>query len=821
MKRTTFALDRFLSTMVYGTVLAVALCFASETASAQNFKPVQGSCASLDIPVYQDGTVDWIGTVKVLKENAPVFDGAWSNNVVSRLPMSQTVELQQMKAMRVKAATLAGKEIGWVDRDDLLCQNRPIRGESGLEQKFYIRTKTTLRAEKPSTVIAYTAPDSSSCDTRCRELSRFNGYFIFAVDPKTDRYLLAESYLLDDPSVLVGWVDPEDGFIWDTAFGLRPKENLVYAEAHEKQGEEKAICVYKSLDDAKSGVNCNPVLGGDRWFHYPDRIPVIGREGQHFHVVLPVAATGVSVVGGSQVAISPTALDGSANTTAGVSQLRNLQKLDIFFLIDGTQSMDPYIDAIRGTAGRPGIVQRVIDAFAEDDTFRMTQLRFGYRVYRDTYAGNGGIGEGLPLDSNCEVTPQSLQNNLDRFNFSIANVQASTTDSAHGDNDYEENLFGGIDQAVGDLLSCPENTKVLFVIGDHGYSAGAQSARGERVISASQLVTAMKGSKGTGEKSIVTFFIQTPEIWSQAANPDAYRAAYQRFTAQGRDILSGILSGRGASEIEQYLLVSNDATLTDKILTSIKRFGDVRVVNELIADLRGGSSLVDAITRLQGAKEFRNLPGLFWDIVEQGSCKSLGPLCNQRVFDTVLEGYIQVNEEHAVDVWMTSDDLTRWVNLLDLMRDVRQYSGQKQREAFVQALVVSLEAVIAKPLFRESDETLEEFLSRKGGLPIRDNSPLLSYSLKELLSPQVVPNCEVLRLANWMQQSKRMLAIVSKGDRVPVYATAAYPGACPGGEAIPFIDGDISQKPFRESGMSYSHPFQKARIFWVPREYLP
>ena len=780
---------------------------------------IDGSCAGFDIPVNKDGSVDWIGTIKVLREGAPVYATPRSRNKMADLAFGRTLEIVSMKGRRLEVQTFSDEEpLGWVESSDLLCNERPLRGSKGLEQKLYIRTETTVRGDKPATVKAFPNPSGDACDGKCRELSRFNGYFIFAVDRKSGRLLLADNYLLDETTMLVGWVDRKDGFIWETAYGLRPKEVLVYAKGHENAGQERAICIFPTLEDAELGRKCHPVLGGDRWYLYPDRIPVLGRKGRYFRVIVPLAGTGIQRQGDAKFTISPEVL---GRKTDALESLEKLKRVDIFFLVDGTQSMDPFIAAIRGTGDRPGIVQRIIKAFGEDDAFRQTQLRFGFRVYRDGFAGNGGIGEGLPLDTDCEVTAGSLGANLKKFETAIAKVRATTTDFAQGDTDYEENLLGGIHQALDDVLTCPDNTKVLFVIGDHGYNADAQRARGNRAIGIGELTANMAGSRERGEKSVVTFFIQTPNGVATARSPAAYRRAYDLFKQQGRSMVRTILGSKHAGETDRFLLVSNDGQLPEKITGAVKLFGDSRVVNEIIADLRGGTPLVEVITRLQGAREFKNLPGLFWDIIEQGSCRALGKQCNERIYETVLEGFVRDNSDVVIDVWLKSDDLTRWVSLLNLMRDVRQYSGKEQRIAFVQALVDTLQSVIAKPLYEDTDETLGDYLERKGGLPVRDTSPLMKYSLKTLMNPRKVPNCEILRLATWVQNAKQMLAVVSKGDRRPVFKTEEYPGECPGGKDIPFIDGDIDQRPLGEEGMNYGHPFQKAKIFWVQKGFLP
>jgi len=532
---------------------------------------IAGSCSGFEIPVTEDGEVDWIGSVRVLREKAPVFISKKNKDINSTQPFGQSLEVVKVGDRRLRVQTFSDeKALGWIRRSDLLCADTPLRGKNGLEQKLYIKTKTAVQGEKPATVKAYPSPSDSNCHNKCRELSRFNGYFIFAIDKKFDRYLLANNYVLEETTSLVGWVDKSNGYIWDTAFGLRPREDLKYPEGHEKAGQERAICIYPTISDAKSGKNCKPLLGGDRWFNYAGRVPILGRKEKYYRVIVPLAGTGIQQKGSGEIVIASEVM---GRSTTAIDSLENLKRMDIFFLLDGTRSMQPYIDIIRGSGNEHGIVQKIITAFGNEDAFRDTKLRFGFRVYRDTYAGNSGLGESLQFDSTCDVTSRSLRANLDKFSDQISLVKASTSDAASGDNDYEENLLGGIEKAMDDMLPCPDNSKILFIIGDHGYNGNAQRARGMKVVDINALAKSMKGNKERGEKSIIPFFIQTPNNGAYAKNPIAYQGAYALFRRQALRITSIILDEGRKQETETFVLISDDQRLTEKIINGVKLFG--------------------------------------------------------------------------------------------------------------------------------------------------------------------------------------------------------------------------------------------------------
>lgn len=278
------------------------------------------------------------------------------------------------------------------------------------------------------------------------------------------------------------------------------------------------------------------------------------------------------------------------------------------------------------------------------------------------------------------------------------------------------------------------------------------------------------------------------------------------------------------AEINNYLLTTDAANLNEKILEGVKQFSNMEIINELALDLRGGTALKDAIERLQGSEAYNNIPGLFWDLVEQGSCGKLGEQCQDRIYDTIIEAYIPVSDDVVEDIWLQSDDLDKWVSILRDFDNERLSGlpGSELRQAFVLAMRDSLEKVIRKPMYQDTGEPLKEYLKRKGGLPVSDTSPLFGYSIADLQDPYAVPDCEIIRLTTWVNNAKQMLNIVYHGDLRPIYTAEPFPGECPTGQNIPFISGDILSAPLgKNAEMRYNHSFKGANVYWVPKEFLP
>lgn len=778
-------------------------------------------------PVGPDGKVDRAQAVKVIQQDTPVYQDVASSAVLTTLGFNKSLRVLDVQGHRVQVgheSTLA--PLGWVEQSALLCGFLPLKGKSGLEQKLYIQTATEIRQEKPATVKAYPSPELNGCEAvQCRELSRFTGYFVFDIDEQHNSYLLSENYKLDDTSQLVGWVDGKNGFVWDTAYGLRPQEHLVLPEGQPMAGQERPICAYQTLDDAISNPDgkCLPILGGDRWFLSEHRIPILERMEQNgrafYKVVLPLAGTGAKIEkdGGKITIINP---EQFTQDTSGIDSLSRMKHVDVLFLIDGTKSMINHLHAIKGSQEKQieGVVQKIMRTLQDDDAFREAQFRFGFRIYRDTFAKDRELGEGLPMSPNsCELTPNLKDENIKQFSTAID--QITVTEEAS--DDYPENLFGGIRQAILDLAPCPNNTKLLFVIGDCGYDMDAQRQHGSDPVELASLVKSLQGSDQF--KTIVPFFIQTPK--DTALQRSEYERAYTLFTDQARQIVTPILGVPRSSEFPNYLMTTDAADLNNKILAGVKQFSNTQVINELVLDLRGGADLISAITRLQGSKEYNNIPGLFWDLVEQGSCKQLGDQCHTRLYDTIIQAYIPISTDIIEDVWLKSEDLDKWISILRNFdsEKLSGISGSELRQAFVSAIKDGLEKVIRKPMYADTGEPLREYLKRKGSLPVSDTSPLFGYSIDDLSDPESVGNCELDRLSSWVNNANKMLNIVYHGDLRPSYTEEPFPGECPmGNNVIPFISGDIVSAPLgKNQDMRYDHSFQKAHVYWVPKKFLP
>jgi hypothetical protein len=811
----------------------------------------EGDCANFDLQLYmsRDGKLNKPLQLRVLRDEARVYSSAEALNSDGTLEFGIPLkDMEEVKNGRIKVRKEGEDELGWVSREDLLCTNRPIVDpDKGLEKKAYIKTGITEHKSGVSAFIYVYPMPKTQCNDKCRKLSLFSMYFI--VDQEDEWLLLSEDYGITRP--LVGWVRQSDVYIWDTAYGLRPKDDLIFQD---KQGKGDATrCAYQSLSDAinRNKDKCMTIVAGKRWYQTKMRIPlldIVDRYGRHippttiadsnkgnysafYKVALSMAGVGVTRKLGNTIEITPTQFDENPLEEAFVS----MKYIDVFFLIDGTDSMQPFIEMIRGKNGSPGIVQRIANTLRNDSDFKKAKLRFGFRIYRDSYAGEKNLGDGLPLRAeNCnEITNQDMDENLQIFHNKIANVRTSYKD--RGKDDYPENLFGGIKKALQDLRSCKEHTKLLFVIGDHGDKDDMKMMNLKRIVR----------QRKNDSNRWVTFFIQTPNNARNAKHPKFYQSAYKKYYNQGHDFLSEIFSGT-KEDTENYFinLLAGNATsqmdcnqlnartrlnvnlLDERILCGVKSFSKYGVIEELIVDLRGGAALEKAIEKLRN--KHTDIPALFVDFIKQEGCETLGKQCKDRVYDISFEGYIPVTDDISLDVWMNASQILDWKqDILSIFeKGFNQFSLTEQREELERTIAENLTQRLRKPEM-DANETYADYFQRQFGLPVRIRSPLLSYDPILFHDNSKIPKCEIDRLAVWATNVGKMLGIVYEGKFRPDYKhfpppETTCPTASENGKRIPFIDGRIGKRPLGpDDTYSYSHDFRGKTIYWIPEEFLP
>ncbi|RKZ78604.1 MAG: hypothetical protein DRR19_26165 [Candidatus Parabeggiatoa sp. nov. 1] len=753
-------------------------------------RPKDGSCINYDFSQLMDKhrVIDTNQPVRVLRHNAPVYRRAGSRKSKAKFKFGEALLPVRVNRphKRIQVRKWGGKPLGWMNKYDLLCGVTPLPSKNGLDRKVFINTPDS-KDPKMATVPAYSSY-KGLCNGRCKQLSRFRLYFIFAEDKKNKRYLVIDTHTLagmSSPPRLVGWVEYGRTIPWNTTLGMRPREEVDRISLIPQDSKGK---------QPQTGIE---LMGGNIWYTLPKHIPILDLDKgkQLYHVAAP-----------------------SIGMQQPFKQYQNvldsMKLVDVFFLIDGTASMGPHISAVRQA------VKNITGKLRNEPDFKETSFRFGFRVYRDTYADaisglrcRNGICEGMPLSTKtCQADNDATEANWQAFVKKMGQVKETRDDK--GKDDYPEKLFGGLRQAIQDMTPCPNRTKILFVIGDHG---DRQSKVPQDIVD---------GLNYSFDRKVV-FFIQTPNNSRQARTPSAYRMAYIGYGTQATKLLKKTLPAEFEGKkitIRKYFLSLNQTQLPTRVVEQVKQYSPSAIVNELEQALAGGDSLRNVLRKSMKAG---GMPVLYWKWIEETACAKLGKQCETRVDHRVIDFYIPTNKKKVQEeVWMTADNLDDWLTLLKPFKNlVGNTQIRQQREAFIRLLRRQIQEIIGG--YPREDITLAEQLAmvRKNALPMREDSPLLQYTIKEIR--EEIEGCELLRLVEWVSSIRKVLQRVFNDSTQKVVFSLEYPtksASCPlsdKGKKVPKLNFGLPAALGPNDNYRYDHTFYNQIVYWLPVDFLP
>lgn len=825
--------------------IAVLVC-GSGAASAQG-RQITGSCVDFDLTQYVRTQKNPYGEGRramALYDGVSLYGDRNGGGARGSLNLGELVIIEEEgDYLGVRRLAQERDDLSYVRRSDLRCENRPLySAETGLERKAVIKVGTVRSdVQKGRTVSAFRTPTLDDCTDTCRKLSRFELYFIFA--ETADALLLAREVRVATTanSPMVGWISKEDVYEWPYSVGLRVREDYTYGDGY------GSACGYLSLAEAReaNADKCQPILGGPSWFESSTRLLVMQQypivEGERvdrtedviYETVAPITSRdseGLSVADGKLTSevegegdyvVDPSSLRG-----ADADVLLKNKRIDLFFLIDGTKSMLPHIDSIRGANGQDGLIQTMLNGL-KIKIAQGIQFRAGFRVFRDTNrADRTSIGEGLPLpEQDCaRMSREAYDANLEEFSRAIQSVDVTTDDK----DDFSEDLYGGLAQALRDIRGCPDNLKLVFIITDAGYDQRAQQERGVKVPDVARLAERFNEEFRSG----LIFFVR-PRQDPSVTNPK-YIAAWEDLIAEAQNLLPRLDIVRDlqtAKEKAQFFFqLRGDAADGAAIVGEINNLiidptAQPAAIDNLIIDIRGGASLQQAIERLRA--ENKDIPAYFWRLVERGACKDLGEACRNATYQSVTKVFVRNEPEKiALDVWMTDEQFKNWDNLLSRATNPDR-SVAEQREAAVSSIDDAIRTIIREPPYDDENETFGEYLDRARVLPIGFRTPLLGYSLNDLIRPDKVSACELLSLITWLEASRQMLKIVALGDKLPSTSLAEGPPQCPhvtqAGSRIRNPTREIGEKKLEKGSLRFSASENTLSVptYWIPQKYLP
>ena len=771
--------------------------------------PVGSSCASANLSAnnYYNGEFDRESLPAfIVSTQTPVYrEQRSASTPVRRLAFGSRVYVVEPadgeSGTRAQVADYsdASNVYGWVDQEHLLCRRDPLRSDSGIWRRAFIKTATrVIDSEDELNYMAKIIYDDSQgkCeDDACGEIGVFKWFFIYA--ERDGKLLVSEAAQLRGNDIkLSGWLNLDDAIMWETASALRPSEKL------DDSDPEDYVCAYPSPESINDPEQCRQVLGGERWFESSLRLPIIGDVGDddtgYWRVLSQVAGSNLSQ---SDLLDSLLSTSSNANPT--------LSNLDVMFVIDGTRSMAPVIDAIKGANGNPGLVERLAERLG-DKIDASNNYRIGFQIYRDSRL-NGT--DGVRNSASYSLANKPCQS--DPTGFYKAFVEVEAQDDIW-DSDFAENVYGGIMQAIKNLHSCPQHSKMIIVIGDHGYSGSAQSDRGHRSYSANSIIRALYHNQVFAQPPVL-FFIQTP---ANNTNQRAYNSAYNLFADQARQLSEAWM--RNNPQYEYLPANEIDREVRRAITSQFKRLRITDSSEQLLAAIVGKinsffNPSLSAEPLVSGENMVMAEPNL--------QPHQLG------TFDIAREMYIPKSQRDKLvrEILMTDAQLNDWQGVLKAFRQLNP--GRQTREQLLAVLKEKIGTNLGIDLddTTDADKSLGEILQLKSGLPYAFNSPILQYTENDIIAD--IPACELAHVVEIAIGQLVVLDAIEQGDGLPVFAyeqtnMLRCATMTAKGQALRKIrQDDVVVLPFNspvgDQKRSFVFSANNDQFYWLPIDWLP
>lgn len=774
--------------------------------------------------------------VFAVDEDAPIYSAATGQQTHAKLRFGQTLWILDPNGEkgRVQVAEFGDDiALGWVDRHTVMCRQEPLRDpETGLWRRIYIQTATRSRGgfvgenQNEETQIEpkqlFRGP-YQDCDDSCSTVGRFEWFYVYG--DHNDRVLISKSVSLR-PSAsegVRGWLPKDDGIPWNSASALRPSIEL-------DTSDPDHLCAYQSLEDLRAKKDCREFLGGYRWFEIDDRLPVIEETQEAWEVIFK---------GGGNNLGREELMDALNNEKAITTQAEGLSNLDVLFLIDGTNSIKPAIDAIKGTNGRAGLVDQ-LNKKLRGKLATGGRYRVGFRMFRDSVKGQS---DGVRGSEHLAMAQQQCVTDSTLFSDQFRSVQVRDNGS---DNDFEENLMGGLRQAIRDIGGCRTHTKIIIVIGDHGYSETQQKSRGHRAYKRDKIMQELQDS-GRFDDPPLLFFLQLPEAdLSKIKNKEGYERAYGGFKTLALNFIRDQAQFNGKdldtqTQFQMFNEMQNDMfvrlpsgrvtdTVVSEIVDKIDRYLQP-TISTRIGD--GGQSVKESIERLQ--KRTDGVPILWWKMAERRFCDAVPNQCKENVLEKVDTLFIDKADRALLEpeLLLTQEQLNQWIDVLGIFKDA--YGEDDLVESLQMTLESRIESALSVQVGQPVDENGEEMslgkiLQLGAGLPSGFGSALLSYRPREF-GDDNFQYCEVTVLADKATQFFNLLKRMLDGDILPHFDTVppdtiACPYISDRGKSLqmihpPSLRFENLNRIDTDVPRNYVFSDETAMFYWIGVEYLP
>ena len=388
------------------------------------------------------------------RDNNPTYVAPNSKTVYKYLDFNEKVRIAQIKdgwalvysePKEQETFPRFSSEIewkGWVKMEKLLLWNTCPANEHGIYNKAMLCANLDEDIRNDRMGKCFKNPDNLNVS----EPARVDFTYFFVMKTEGNMVLLAHQNTMNGQTyrVLYGWVDKNSFVAWNQRSCLEPNWNIDDVEYFAKNGIKAYIYDDSGMSNKASYIEFQKKKSGS---YKPDmyrmngdvlRYPILDNNSENTWNCSTFSSPGDG-------AINAGANDKRRKSTVQ-SNLEELSRINIAFVMDGTRSMEPYYPAVKRT------IKEINKYFPGS-----WNVKVGFLIYRDKADGEYAT-EMVPLTS---PDNEKLASWLDRGGeYGIK--------SGGSDKTMEEALFYGIDKALDAFNFNPRESNMMFVVGDCG-----------------------------------------------------------------------------------------------------------------------------------------------------------------------------------------------------------------------------------------------------------------------------------------------------------------------------------------------------------------
>lgn len=348
---------------------------------------------------------------------------------------------------RVGRQTVAGlQSVGWMRANELILHCYALQNQYAGAQKRMILTplseaKKAARLSDVTFTKFLRMPERGSA--KHGEARRFSIFFVIKTekDSRGTEFALLASSSSFRPSAakneILGWIPASALTEWNSRVGLDFASGSIASKAY---GDTPIIVADSEGDAVRFHRNesvSTPMQSGT--VSESPRVKIT--KSPFPDIRLTDESLGIHEV----VAILGKGANGTVNSELSEEVKKYfdaLETINLFFIIDGTMSMQPYIDVVKSLATN-------IAAFNTD---RDKHIRMGFAVYRD-----------FPDGEQKRLEVFQVTDELTQFQSRIAQIQCISSDR-----DKAEAFYQGISGGLAKSLMQPDQTNLVILLGDVG-----------------------------------------------------------------------------------------------------------------------------------------------------------------------------------------------------------------------------------------------------------------------------------------------------------------------------------------------------------------